>query len=56
VGDQFCSIGIDKNDYKNINMISGQLLLSVNVTNDLLVNEDKEHACQNLQQCQAYVF
>ncbi len=46
-------MGIDKNDYKNINMISGQLLLSVNVTNDLLVNEDKQHACQNLQQCQA---
>ncbi len=34
-------MGIDKNDYDNKNMISGQLLLSVNVTNDLLVNKDK---------------
>ncbi len=34
-------------------MIRGQLLLSVNVTNDLLVNKDKQNACQNHQQCQA---
>ncbi len=33
-------MGIDKNDYDNKNMISGQLLLSVNVT-DLLVKKDK---------------
>ncbi len=47
-------MGIDTNDYDNKNMISGQLLLSVNVTNDILVNKDKQNACQNLQQCQAY--
>ncbi len=34
-------------------MISSKLLLSVNVTNDLLGNKDKYNACQNLQQCQA---
>ncbi len=50
-------MGIDTNYYDNKNMISGQLLLSVNVTNDLLVNKDKQNACQKLQQCQAkYVF
>ncbi len=40
-------MGIDKHDYNkyDLNMISGQLLLSVNVTNDLLVNEDKQNAC-----------
>ncbi len=46
-------MGIDKNYYDNKNMISGKLLLSVNVTNDLLVNKDKQNACQNLQQYQA---
>ncbi len=47
-------MGIDTNDYDNKNMISGQLLLSVNVTStNQLVNKDKQKACQNLQQYQA---
>ncbi len=37
-------MGIDKHDYNkyDLNMISGQLLVSVN---DLLVDEDKQNAC-----------
>ncbi len=36
---------IDKNDYDNTNMISGQLLLSVNVTNDLFISQQSHAKC-----------